>query len=100
MPPGTVLGSTARGTVIDHAALEAACHEGLHAVPDVTDPEPLPATNPLYDLPNVLLPPPIAGSLGSETRTMTAAVLTELERYAAGLPPHSPVTAQSLETLT
>lgn len=29
---------------------------------------------------------------------MTAAVLTELERYAAGLPPLSPVTAQSLVT--
>lgn len=98
LPPGAVLVNTARGTLIDRTALEAACREGLHAVLDVTDPEPLPATSPLYDLPNVLLTPHIAGSLGSETRTMTAAVLTELERYAAGLPPLSPVTAQSLAT--
>ena len=96
LPPGAVLVNTARGALIDHAALEDACRNGLHAVLDVTDPEPLPATSPLYDLPNVVLTPHIAGSLGSETRTMSAAALTELERYAAGLPPLSPVTPQSL----
>ncbi|MFJ8912978.1 hydroxyacid dehydrogenase [Amycolatopsis sp. NPDC102389] len=96
LPVDSVLVNTARGEVIDHAALEAACAAGLHAILDVTDPEPLPATSPLYDLPNVLLTPHIAGSLGSETRTMSAAAITELERYAAGLPPVSPVTAQAL----
>ena len=96
LPPGAVLVNTARGSVVDHVALEAACLNGLHAILDVTDPEPLPSASVLYDLPNVVLTPHIAGSLGSETRTMAAAALTELERYAAGLPPVSPVTSHSL----
>jgi phosphoglycerate dehydrogenase-like enzyme len=97
LPPHAVLLNTARGSLVDTAALERACAEqGLHAVLDVTEPEPLPADSPLYDLPNVLLTPHIAGSLGSETRRMTGAALTELERYAAGLPPLDPVTRHTL----
>jgi phosphoglycerate dehydrogenase-like enzyme len=95
--PGATLINTARGMLVDGAALERACAAGrLNAILDVTDPEPLPGDSPLYDLPNVLLTPHISGSQGSETRTMAEAALTELERYAAGLPPLSPVTRQSL----
>ncbi|HET6636874.1 MAG TPA: hydroxyacid dehydrogenase [Streptomyces sp.] len=93
LPPDAVLVNTARGALVDTAALEEACRAGLHAILDVTDPEPLPAASPLYDLPNVVLTPHVAGSLGSETRRMADAALTELERYAAGLPPLAPVTA-------
>ncbi|MEO3754537.1 hydroxyacid dehydrogenase [Streptomyces sp. B6B3] len=97
LPPHAVLINTARGALVDTAALEAACRDGgLHAVLDVTEPEPLPASSPLYELPNVVLTPHIAGSLGSETRRMAAAALTELERYAGGLPPVHPVTRQGL----
>ncbi|MEO6086049.1 MAG: hydroxyacid dehydrogenase [Umezawaea sp.] len=97
LPQGATLVNTARGTLVDTAALEAACSAGrLHAVIDVTDPEPLPAASPLYELPNVLLTPHIAGSLGSETRRMTASALDELERYSAGLPPLAPVTRHAL----
>jgi phosphoglycerate dehydrogenase-like enzyme len=97
LPQGATLVNTARGTLVDTAALEAACSTGrLHAVIDVTDPEPLPAASPLYELPNVLLTPHIAGSLGSETRRMTASALDELERYSAGLPPLAPVTRHAL----
>jgi len=97
LPPGAVLVNTARGALVDTTALEHACvTAGLHAVLDVTEPEPLPAGSPLYDLPNVLLTPHVAGSLGSETRRMSAAAIEELERYAAGLPPLAPVTRQAL----
>ncbi|EOD63833.1 hydroxyacid dehydrogenase [Amycolatopsis vancoresmycina] len=96
LPPGAVLVNTARGALVDTAALERACGDGLHAVLDVTEPEPLPAASPLYDLPNVVLTPHVAGSLGTETRRMTAEALGELERYAAGLPPRAPVTRHSL----
>lgn len=97
LPAGATLINTARGALVDHAALEEACRAGLHAILDVTDPEPLPRTSVLYELPNVMLTPHVAGSLGAETRLMTATALSELERYAAGLPPLAAVTAQSLK---
>jgi phosphoglycerate dehydrogenase-like enzyme len=97
LPPGATFINTARGGLVDHAALEQACLAGLHAILDVTDPEPLPSASVLYDLPNVMLTPHVAGSLGAETRLMAARALSELERYAAGLPPLDAVTAQSLK---
>ncbi|ASO22031.1 phosphoglycerate dehydrogenase-like enzyme [Actinoalloteichus hoggarensis] len=96
LPPGSVLINTARGALVDTAALTAACErDGLHAILDVTEPEPLPADSPLYDLPNVVITPHIAGSLDSETRLLTAAALTELERLGAGLPALDQVTRET-----
>ncbi|MFD8392042.1 hydroxyacid dehydrogenase [Streptomyces sp. NPDC059680] len=85
---GGVLINTARGALVDHEALTEELVSGrLHAVLDVTEPEPLPAGSPLYRLPNVFLTPHIAGSLGNELERLGAIVVTELERLAAGLPP-------------
>ncbi|MDP4505496.1 hydroxyacid dehydrogenase [Nonomuraea turcica] len=90
---GTTIINTARGAVLDTAALERECAQGrLDAILDVTDPEPLPATSLLYDLPNVMITPHIAGSLGSETRRMSESALDELERYLSGQPPRAAVT--------
>ncbi|TMR11325.1 hydroxyacid dehydrogenase [Nonomuraea turkmeniaca] len=90
---GTTVINTARGAVLDTAALERECATGrLDAILDVTDPEPLPATSLLYDLPNVMITPHIAGSLGSETRRMSESALDELERYLSGQPPRAAVT--------
>ncbi|MBL1120177.1 hydroxyacid dehydrogenase [Streptomyces sp. 110] len=97
LPPHATLINTARGSLVDTAALERACVSGrLDAILDVTDPEPLPAISPLYDLPNVLITPHVAGSMGSETRSMANAALSELERYGAGLPPLSPISLEDL----
>jgi phosphoglycerate dehydrogenase-like enzyme len=91
---GATVINTARGAVLDTAALERECVRGrLDAILDVTDPEPLPATSPLYDLPNVMITPHVAGSLGSETRRMSESALDELERYLSGRPPRAAVTA-------
>ncbi|MCT9870777.1 hydroxyacid dehydrogenase [Paenarthrobacter aurescens] len=77
--------NTARGSLVDTAALEKECATGrITALLDVTEPEPLPAESTLYDLPNVILTPHIAGSLGTETRRMSDAALDDLERYLAG----------------
>lgn len=97
---GATVVNTARGSLVDTAALEAECASGrLDAILDVTDPEPLPASSVLHDLPNVMLTPHVAGSLGSETLRMTDHALDELDRYARGLPPLAPVTRALLEVV-
>lgn len=86
MPDGATLVNTARGSLVDTAALTAELVSGrLHAVLDHTEPEVLPAGSPLYNLPNVLLTPHVAGSLGGELDRLAATAVDELERYALGL---------------
>lgn len=98
LPDHATLVNTARGSLVDHDALAAECGTGrLHAILDVTDPEPLPAASPLYGLANVMLTPHVAGSLGTETLRMTTSALDQLERYAAGLPLTSTMTRELLE---
>lgn len=85
MKSGATFINTARGAIVDHAALEAELVSGrLHAVLDTTEPEVLPASSPLYRLPNVLLTPHIAGSLGTETQRLADYVVDEVERFARG----------------
>ncbi|MEV7602667.1 hydroxyacid dehydrogenase [Kitasatospora sp. NPDC089797] len=92
MRDGATLVNTARGSLVDQEALTAELVSGrLNAVLDVTVPEHLPADSPLYELPNVLLTPHVAGSLGGELHRMAATAADELARYAAGLPFAHPV---------
>jgi phosphoglycerate dehydrogenase-like enzyme len=84
---GGFLINTSRGALVDPEALTDELVAGrLHAILDVTEPEPLPAGSPLYHLPNVFLTPHIAGSLGNELERLGRIVVEELERLAAGLP--------------
>lgn len=84
--------NTARGWLVDHAALEAELVSGrLRALIDTPDPDPLPASSPLYDLSNVVLTPHLAGAQGNELRRLADAAIREVERFAAGLPPLHPV---------
>jgi phosphoglycerate dehydrogenase-like enzyme len=97
MATGTTLINTARGSLIDEDALLPELKSGrLHAVLDVTDPELPPALSPLYELPNVLLTPHIAGSQGDELHRMADQALDEMERFVSGLPFADPVHAGSL----
>ena len=92
MRDGATLINTARGAIVDGAALEAELVAGrLHAVLDTTEPEVLPPGSPLYTLPNVLLTPHIAGALGDETQRMMHAAIDEVERLARGEAPRHPV---------
>lgn len=87
LPDGATLVNTARGSLVDEAALLPELVSGrLHAVLDVTEPELPPPGSPLYELPNVLLTPHVAGSLGTELHRLADHALDELERYARGLP--------------
>ena len=80
MKPTAILINTARGPVIDQAALHHALKTRriAFAAIDVTDPEPLPLDSPLLELDNLLITPHIA-SASTATRqkmaTMAAANL-------------------------
>lgn len=82
---GAVLVNTARGGLVDMAALTDELVSGrIDAVLDVTEPEVLPADSPLYELPNVFLTPHVAGAMGAETQRLAALALDEIERLACG----------------
>lgn len=83
---GTVI-NTARGEILDQAALEEELVSGrINAILDVAVPDVLPSGHPFYDLPNVFLTPHIAGSMGTELLRMGDHIVAELERYASGQP--------------
>lgn len=97
MPDGATLINTARGGLIDQAALEAELSSGrLSAILDVTEPEAPPPTSPLYDLPNVVLTPHIAGAIGSERQRLGRLVTEEIERFVGGAPLQHGLTLESL----
>jgi lactate dehydrogenase-like 2-hydroxyacid dehydrogenase len=64
MKRSAVLVNTSRGPVVDQPALYEALHEGVIAAAalDVTDPEPIPADDPLLGLDNCLIVPHIASA--------------------------------------
>ncbi len=70
--------NTSRGPVVDQAALGKALREGwiAGAALDVTDPEPLPADDPLLGAPNLLVVPHI-GSATHRTREAMAELAVE-----------------------
>ncbi|WFE64351.1 2-hydroxyacid dehydrogenase [Micromonospora sp. WMMD714] len=87
MPDGALLVNAARGPVADTAALVAELTSGrLRAALDVTDPEPLPADHPLWELPNVLLTPHVAGSVKGLLPRAYRLVGEQVRRFAAGTP--------------
>lgn len=83
MKPGAHLINCARGKVVDEAALITALQEGRIAGAgiDVTVEEPLPPASPLWEMPNVLITPHMAG----ETRRYEENVLDLLLRNLAAL---------------
>ncbi len=74
-----------RGATVDTAALTAALVSGHlgGAGLDVTEPEPLPADHPLWQLENVIITPHVAAVGGERDRHMALAK-ENLRRYAAG----------------
>ncbi len=80
--------NTARGAIVREAEMIEVLktRPDLYAILDVTDPEPPLPDSPLYSLPNVVLTPHIAGSMGQECRRMGQTMVEELTRYLAGAP--------------
>lgn len=85
MRPDSVLINTSRGAILDQDALTGVLRRGrIRAVLDVTDPDPLPASHPLWDCDNALITPHLAGSQGNEWRRLTDLAVGEIARWAAG----------------
>jgi phosphoglycerate dehydrogenase-like enzyme len=100
MADGSTLINTARGAVVDHDALAAELESRrLNAVLDVTDPEPLPADSPLFEMPNVFLTPHIAGAAGTEIPRLAELALDEIERWACGRPLQHEVLAEDWDRI-
>jgi phosphoglycerate dehydrogenase-like enzyme len=100
MRDGAVLVNTARGALVDHAALIAELGSGrIDAVLDTTEPELLPADSPLYELPNVFLTPHVAGAQGAETQRLVDLALDEIERFVRGEPLQHEVRLHDLDTI-
>lgn len=101
MKQGASLINTARGQVIDEPAMVEVLHEreDLDVILDVTATEPDNTDSPLWDLPNVVLTPHIAGSMDKECRRMGEYMVEEWERYRNGQPLQHEVTELLLRTM-
>ncbi|MFG6196830.1 NAD(P)-dependent oxidoreductase [Nonomuraea sp. JJY05] len=97
MKQGALLVNAARGGVVDQAALVTALREGHlgGAALDVFDVEPLPADDPLRDLPNVLLSPHVAGVTPEATGRLLTATLDNLAAAVEGREVHNVLNAAS-----
>lgn len=100
MRDGATFINTARGALVDEAAMIAELETGrISAVIDVTEPEIPPPDSPLFTLPNVLLTPHIAGAIGSERSRLGRLVADEVDRFVAGRPLLHAVEPTQLERL-
>jgi phosphoglycerate dehydrogenase-like enzyme len=86
MRPEAFLVNVARGDIVDGAALVATLQAGrlAGAALDVTEIEPLPPDSPLWDLPNLIITPHIAGGGLSGYAQQQALFGKNLLRFAAG----------------
>lgn len=88
MKPGSTFINTARGAIVAEREMVEVLKRRpeIFAMLDVTWPEPPVDGDPIYDLPNVLYTPHIAGSSGNECRRMGQLVISELERFINNQP--------------
>ncbi len=101
MIQGATFINTSRGAVVDEPEMISVLQSrpDLLAVLDVTDPEPPEPDSPLYTLPNVILSPHIAGSMGRECRRMGRMAMEECRRYLRGDEPMHPITEDNFARL-
>ena len=86
MKPGAILVNTARGGLVDTAALAAALRNGRlsFAALDVHEQEPIPADYALKELDNVILTPHVAGVTADSFRAMMHDALRNIRCFEEG----------------
>jgi len=86
MRSDAVLVNVARGEVVDESALETALQQKRirGAALDVFEEEPLPAESPLWDLPNAVITPHMAGSTPKYADRIGSLFEDNYRRYASG----------------
>jgi phosphoglycerate dehydrogenase-like enzyme len=101
MKPNATFINTARGALVREQEMISVLSQrpDLYAVLDVTHPEPPDPASPLFGLPNVILTPHIAGSMGRECQRMGQLVLDELKRYLNGEPLQHRITREIFATM-
>jgi len=90
MKPGAILVNTARGSLVDEAALVECLRDKKLAGAglDVFETEPLPPGHPLTTLPNVLLTPHAAGMTPEVIQVGLAMAVENIENLLNGTPTH------------
>lgn len=93
MKPGVLLVNTARGELVDEAALIAALESGkvAGAALDVVEGEPIGPDHPLLRFPNVLVVPHIAAYTRETLRRMGEKMVADVERVLLGEVPEEVV---------
>ena len=88
MRTGATFINTARGPIVrENELITTAIHRpDLQFILDVARKEPPDTDSPLYVLPNVVMTPHIAGSVGQECRRMGQYMVEELNRFVSGKP--------------
>ena len=94
MPSTAVFVNVGRGELVDQRALTEALASGRLAGAglDVSDPEPLPPDDPLWDLPNVIISPHTSGASDGTTARVAEIFLDNLGRFVSGEPLRNEVT--------
>ncbi len=86
MKNGALLVNVARGGIVDTTALVNELATGrISAALDVTDPEPLPADHPLWNLRNCLISPHVGGDSGAFKKRGRRLVEEQLQRLSNGV---------------
>ncbi|GBC86571.1 Glyoxylate/hydroxypyruvate reductase B [bacterium HR12] len=88
MNPGVRFVNVGRGSTVDEVALVEALRSGRIAAAalDVFETEPLPPESPLWELPNVVITPHVAGDVAGWREAVVEVFVENLERYLTGEP--------------